>query len=151
MMRDLQRAYDDPLESETNGFSHKLISRRLKDRFNGCWREHPVNTRHWQYNPAFMHPDDLSSLGLAEGDLVEIRSRRGAIKGVAMAETNLLSGVVSMSHSWGANPDENADPLVVGANTGLLTDSTVDCDPYSAMPRMSSIPVNINLIERRSI
>jgi hypothetical protein len=54
----------------------------------------------------------------------------------------------SMPHSWGRIPDEEPDPMGIGANTGLLKNMAVDYDPYSAMPRMSSIPVNITFIDR---
>jgi anaerobic selenocysteine-containing dehydrogenase len=149
MMADMQRAYEGPDESETQGFSHRLISRRLKDRYNSSWRHHKVSVRQWTYNPAFMNPTDLAKLGIADGDIVEIRSRHGAIRGVVEADATVRTGVISMSHAWGKNPDETADPLGMGANTGLLTDTTTDYDIYSAMPRMSSIPVNISLFEKR--
>lgn len=150
MMEDLQRAYDDLSESETREFDFRVVGRRLKDRHNSAWREHTLSTRKWLYNPAFMNPNDLTALGLGEGDIVEIRSRRGAIKGVVEVEKTMLAGVIAMTHCWGGNPEEDADPLTRGANTGLLTDNTVDYDPYSAIPRMSAIPVNIKLIEKRS-
>jgi anaerobic selenocysteine-containing dehydrogenase len=143
MMADLQRAGGNDAEAEATGFRFRMVGRRLKDRFNSSWREHSVATRQWRHNPAFMHPDDMASLGLVDGDLVEIRSRRGAIKGVAETENSLLPGVIAMTHAWGGNPEDDADPLTMGANTGLLTDNTVDYDRYSAMPRMSTIPVNI--------
>lgn len=147
MMQDLQRAYAGEAESEMQDYRFKMVGRRLKDRYNSCWREHSVSTRQWTYNPAFMHPDDAASLGLADGDIVEIRSRRGAIKGVVEIEKGLLPGVIAMTHSWGGIPDDDPDPVRLGANTSLLTDTTADYDPYSAIPRMSTIPVNVRLIE----
>lgn len=149
MMTDMQRAYEGPDESEIQGFSHRLISRRLKDRYNSSWRYAQVSVRQWTYNPAFMNPKDLEQMGIADGDVIEIRSRHGAIRGVVEADATVRAGVISMSHAWGKNPDEPADPLGMGCNTGLLTDTTTDYDIYSAMPRMSSIPVNISLLEKR--
>ena len=150
MMQDLQRAYSGEALAKDNDFRFRMVGRRLKDRYNSSWREHGVSTRQWRYNPAFMHPDDVNALGLAEGDVVEIRSRRGAIKGVVACEKNLLPGVIAMTHSWGGNPEDDPDPLQLGANTGLLTDNTEDYDPYSAMPRMSTIPVNVRRLESAS-
>jgi hypothetical protein len=55
-----------------------------------------------------------------------------------------------MTHAWGGSPEDEIDPIEFGANTGLLTDNTLDCDYFSAMPRMSTIPVKVRLIEKRS-
>ena len=90
----------------------------------------------------------MAELGLADGDVVEIRSRRAAITGVVESEHTLLSGVIAMTHAWGSNPEDDGDPLA-GGNTGRLTDNTIDYDPYSSIPRMSTIPVNISLLEKR--
>lgn len=147
MMDDLLRAGGDAqCSSVGDEFSYKLISRRMKDRYNSCWRHHEISVRKWAYNPAFMNPRDLDDLGLIPGDVIEIRSRRGAITGVVEAEEGLLPGVISMAHAWGQNPDEKSDPLKMGANTGFLIDNSVDYDPYSAIPQMSSIPVNVALV-----
>jgi anaerobic selenocysteine-containing dehydrogenase len=147
MMQDLQRAFAGDAQAKDTAFRFRMVGRRLKDRYNSSWREHPVSTRQWAHNPTFIHPDDAAALGLADGDVVEIRSRRGAILGVVEIERTLLPGVVAMTHAWGGNPEDDPDPLRRGANTGLLTDTTADFDPYSAMPRMSTIPVNISLIK----
>ena len=148
MMKDIQRAYAGDADAAGDGFRFRLVGRRLKDRYSSSWREHPVTTRHWLYNPAFMNPDDMAELGLADGDVVEIRSRRAAITGVVESEHTLLSGVIAMTHAWGSNPEDDGDPLA-GGNTGRLTDNTIDYDPYSSIPRMSTIPVNISLLEKR--
>jgi anaerobic selenocysteine-containing dehydrogenase len=94
------------------------------------------------YNPAFMNPADLERLGLAPGDLVEIRSRHGRIVGVVERDPDVRRGVVSMAHAFGAEPGVDADPREFGANTGRLA-SLDEADRYSAIPRMSAIPVEI--------
>ncbi|MEZ4291013.1 MAG: molybdopterin dinucleotide binding domain-containing protein [Myxococcota bacterium] len=52
----------------------------------------PVSSAGVQANPAHLHPDDLAALGLAEGDLVEIRSGRARILGVVAADATLAPG-----------------------------------------------------------
>jgi anaerobic selenocysteine-containing dehydrogenase len=150
MLQDLQRAYADVQDLNDKEFPYRLIGRRLKDRFNSAWRDHGVSTRQWPYNPAFINPEDMLGLGLASGDIIEIRSGRAAIKGVVEADRTLLSGVIAMSHAWGGSPEHDLDPVELGANTGLLTDNTKDYDYFSAMPRMSTIAVTVRLIEKRS-
>ena len=44
----------------------------------------------WPYNPAFMHPDDLVSMGLASGQIVEISSPAGSIRGIVEPDPDVI-------------------------------------------------------------
>jgi len=92
-------------------------------------------------NPAYLHPAELESRGLASGDLVKVRSRYGEIVGVVEPDPNVRRGVLAMSHCFGGNPDEPDDPLGTGANTNRLLSMDYDFDPYTGIPRMSAVPV----------
>ena len=126
-------------------FSFRLISRRLLDVHNSAGRDIPKLTRKYRYNPAFMHPDDLAELGVDPGDVIEIASDHSSILGVAEAESNLRRGLISMPHAFGDAPGAANDQQVheIGSNTGRLTSVERDYDPYTGIPRMSSIPVNV--------
>jgi anaerobic selenocysteine-containing dehydrogenase len=89
-----------------------------------------------------MHPDDLAALGLATGDTVEITSSHASILGVVEAEDRLRRGVVSMAHAFGDSP-KPSQPEAFGSNTGQLSPVDRDYDPYTGIPRMSTIPVNV--------
>jgi anaerobic selenocysteine-containing dehydrogenase len=134
-------------EPEAADFPLKLISRRLHDVVNSSWHENPAQLRKWRYNPAFINPVDLASLGIETGDVLEIRSRRGMIRGVAEASPEVRPGCVSMSHSWGRNPDEPEDPLANGGNTGRLAATDRGFDAYTGIPIMSAIPVRVSRVE----
>src|SRR5262249_8528710 len=95
------------------------------------------------YNPAFMHPDDLARLGIAAGEQVEIRSEYDTITGIAEADAELRTGMVSMSHNFGGNPGENADPPSDGATTNRLLRNDVEYDRYTGQPRMGALPVAV--------
>jgi anaerobic selenocysteine-containing dehydrogenase len=95
------------------------------------------------FNPAYMHPDDLESLGLETGDRVEVRSARAAIEAIAQADDTLRRGIVSISHNWGGPPQGDGDVEEIGANSGRLIANDVDFDPFSGQPRMSNVPVNV--------
>ena len=71
----------------------------------GC--DEPGQQRGLTTNPAYMHPLDIDGLGLAAGDLVEIRSPHAGIRGIVEADANLRRGLVSMTHSWGDAPDRD--------------------------------------------
>jgi anaerobic selenocysteine-containing dehydrogenase len=120
-----------------------LIGRRENRVINSTGRNLPGLMRGRSYNPAFMHPDDLAALAIAPGDLVEIRSPHGVVRGVVQADGDLRHGIVSMSHGFGRNPGEPEDPRVDGANTNRLFRTDVDYDPITGMPRMGALPVAV--------
>jgi anaerobic selenocysteine-containing dehydrogenase len=67
----------------------------------------PETHRGREYNPAFVHPDDLADLGLCSGDAVTITSRSASIPAVVEADRTLRRGLVSMSHGYGDAPDRD--------------------------------------------
>jgi anaerobic selenocysteine-containing dehydrogenase len=90
-----------------------------------------------------MNPEDLADLGIAEGDVVEIHSNYDMILGVVEIESDLRRDVLSMAHGFGDAPGHDEDVYRGGSNTGRLTDSTVDFERYTGLPRMSAIPVKV--------
>jgi anaerobic selenocysteine-containing dehydrogenase len=142
VLGELAEVAAEPLERDT-GFRFRLISRRLPNVYNSTGRDMPRLTRRGSHNPAFMHPDDLESLGLVSGDVVEIRSDHAAILGVVQAAPDVRPGVISMAHSFGDAPEHDARVREIGGNTGRLASVDRSYDPHSGMPRMSAIPVNV--------
>ncbi|MCG8588587.1 MAG: hypothetical protein MJE66_04785, partial [Proteobacteria bacterium] len=124
-------------------YSHRLISRRLLHVYNSSGRDLKALRARGTTNPAFMHPDDLTDLGLADGDLVELRSPHGRIPAVVEATDELARGVVSMAHAWGAGPEDDAKVREIGAPTNRLVDDESDFDPITGMARQSAIPINV--------
>ena len=61
-----------------------------------------------------------------------------------------LVRLVSMSHSWGGSPDPAAkvDDKVreMGSNTNRLIDNRNQTERYSAMPRLSTVPIQVRRI-----
>jgi anaerobic selenocysteine-containing dehydrogenase len=124
-------------------FTHRLSVRRMREVSNTMYREIPAIHRRRPYNPAWMNPRDLAAMGFAAGDRVEIVSDHGRIAAIVQDDETVRPGVVSMSHGWGALPDEAADCAEHGSSTSLLVSSERDYDAINAMPRQSAIPVNI--------
>lgn len=127
-----------------------LISRRLAHVYNSSGRDIEALTKGTSYNPAFVHPEDIAALGLAEGDVVRISSERASILGVLAAAPEVRRGVVSMAHCFGDAPDRDGEFKQIGSNTGRLVDTTVHYDPHTGIPRMSAIPVSIEPAGRSS-
>jgi anaerobic selenocysteine-containing dehydrogenase len=155
MLTDLREiAGEAPLRSGETGsraderWPFRLVSRRQMNVLNSTGRDIRGQHRGVTTNPAHLHPDDLAALGLAEGDLIEIRSERAAILGVIGVDPHLRRGLVSMTHSWGDVPERDAEVREIGANTGRLSAVDRDFEPYTGLPRMSNIPVSIERVTR---
>ncbi len=100
------------------------------------------------YNPAYMHSGDIAGLGLNDGDQIQLSSTHGSIPAIIEASDDVKPGVISMAHSWGGTPDPSAgvDGKVesMGSNTNRLINNRDQTEKYSAMPRLSTIPVKIS-------
>jgi anaerobic selenocysteine-containing dehydrogenase len=123
--------------------SHLLISRRMPNHYNSYGTDFESLRSRYGTNPAFMHPEDLEALRVAKGDRLVIRSAHGEVEAMAWPDPGLRRGLVSMSHCWGDSPDLDDPHAEPGANTGRLSSVEVDYDPYSGIPRMSSIAVDV--------
>ena len=124
-------------------FTHRLVSRRLREVMNTTYRHLPSTRRKFRYNPAYMHSSDIASQGLAAGDRVEIESDHGRIPAIVAPDDTVLPGVISMSHGWGGLPEEELNYEDSGAATTLLISTDRDVEAINSMPRMSAIPVRI--------
>jgi anaerobic selenocysteine-containing dehydrogenase len=124
-------------------FSHLLISRRLKHVYNSSGQQLPTIKKKGTTNPAYMHPEDVSELGIQDGDIVQISSRHGQILGVVAPAADVKRGVVSMAHAWGGLPGNDGDVREVGSSTNRLLSNEREFDPITGMARQSAIPVNV--------
>ncbi len=146
MMRELDALATPQAVAAPAGYDFRMICRRVVGALNSSGRDLPRMQRK-PWNPAFMHPRDLEALGLAPGDVAEIRSEHGSILGVVEADRSLRRGLVSMSHSFGDVPGTGKDFRRVGSNTSQLTRVDADYDRYTGMPRMSNVPVRVTPYE----
>lgn len=150
MMGELEEIADENTGTPSP-YAFRVISRRLSDVLNSCWHDHEPLKRRFRYNPAFMNPDDMADAGLAPRDVIEISSARAAIFGIVEPAPDVKRGCISMTHAWGRNPGEEDAPLAEGSNTGRLTSTDEDFDPYTGIPRMSTIPVNIRKVSDSNV
>ena len=149
MLEELQEAVmrmDAP--EKDDAFPYRVISRRLRDIHNSNWHENAAQRLRMPHHPAFMNPDDMADLGIAEGDVVELESARAAISCVAVEAPDVRAGCLSVPHAWGVNPDEKDDPLGAGGNTGRLSYNDRDFDKRTGIPLMSAIPVRVRKIPK---
>ncbi|MGB6206562.1 molybdopterin-dependent oxidoreductase [Mycobacterium sp.] len=119
-------------------------------------RRHLRSNNTWMHNvPALMkgkdrctlliHPDDAARCGVADDDVVTVKSAAGEIKVPVEVTDAIKPGVVSMPHGWGHGKPgtrmsvANNSP---GANTNALSPATFIDEP-SGNGALNGIPVTI--------
>ncbi len=126
----------------------QLISKRTHSTHNS-WTQNIdalTNGEHNRSNYLYMHPQDSARLGLAEGDVADIRSETATIRLPVKLLPELMPGTVSVPHGWG---HQHAAGLSVasrlaGANVNLLmADGPDNIEPLSGMAHLSGIPVEV--------
>lgn len=148
MMADLEAIVTSAAPHRDDDHPLRLIVRRMAHVMNSPTVAAPTGKP--TFNPASLHPDDLSELGIDDGALVEIRSRRASVVAVAQADATLRPGTVSMTHSFGDLPGQDDDVRRCGTSVGRLIADDVAFDPYSGQPRMSNIPVRVVALGERA-
>jgi len=125
-------------------YPYRLVCRRLLHTYNSSGQDLDKLRRKWSYNPASMHPDDLEREGLVGGDLVEITSKTGSIRGIVQPDDTLRTGLVSMPHAFGGLPGEQDKNIrEFGTNPSRLLRVDGEMDHYTGQPRMSNLPVRV--------
>ncbi|MNQ99160.1 Assimilatory nitrate reductase catalytic subunit [compost metagenome] len=119
-------------------------------------RRHVRSNNSWMHNyhrlvkgkprhQLLMHPDDLHSRGLVDGQRVRVSSRVGMIEVEVAASSDMMPGVVSLPHGWGhARPGvqmeiARAQP---GASANDLTDER-HFDAVSGNAALNGVPVQV--------
>ena len=84
---------------------------------------------------AFLHPDDLSRLGLSTGDAIWVRTELGRIRFTASADIGVKPGVVHIYHD---DPDGHVNRLIPDTWT----------DPISGFPGFRSLRCAVDKAEK---
>ncbi len=97
-------------------------------------------------NHLHVHPDDAARLGLADGDIADVRSKTDVVRLPVKLLSDLLPGTVALPHGWG---HQHARGLThasrtAGVNVNLLSADGPDAvDPVSGMAHLTGIPVEV--------
>jgi anaerobic selenocysteine-containing dehydrogenase len=117
-------------------------------------RRHVRSNNSWMHNyhrlvkgkprhHLLMHPDDLVSRGLVDGQTVRVSSRVGVIEVQVLGTTDMMPGVVSLPHGWGhARPGVQMEIArgQPGVNANDLTDER-QLDVLSGNAALNGVPV----------
>ena len=111
-----------------------LICRRNPHVYNSYCHDFPQAPAD---NPAWLHPDDMDSAGLRQGQQVLVTSAAGSVTARLEPDDTMRHGVVSMSHGFGGKS---------GSAVAQLLTTKGSTDRYTRMPQMTAIPVSINAV-----
>jgi len=129
--------------SDMTAYPFRLVSRRLKHVLNSTGTELPALAKKGTTNLAYMNPLDLASLGISDGDIIEISSPRAVLHGVVEGAGDVKQGVISMAHSWGGRSLTDEKVRDIGSPTSRLVSVDVGHDPVTGMVVSSAIPVAV--------
>lgn len=122
-----------------------LVSRR-RLRSNNTWLHNvPALMKGKDRCTLLIHPDDAARCGVADNDIVTVKSEAGEIRVPVEITDAIKPGVVSMPHGWGHGQPgtrmtvANGSP---GANTNVLSPPTF-VDQPSGNGVLNGIPVTI--------
>lgn len=144
MMQELAEVAAAPARAQADAdYPLLLVPRRVNHLVNSYGRNNAMLNSRQPSNPISLHPADAAQLGLADGDEVEVRSRFDRITALVELDADIRPGVASMTHCYGANPDEPADAAREGANIGRLMSVDDYPDPVTGIPRMGALPIQV--------
>jgi anaerobic selenocysteine-containing dehydrogenase len=125
-------------------YSHQLIGFRSKYVLNSFGRNLPaLSEKAGTTNPANIHPDDLTAMGIDDDSEILIHSKFGSIPAIVKSNERIKPGVIAMHHCWGVTPGQQASVREVGANINMLVSGSEGLQNYTGMTRSSGIRVNI--------
>ena len=128
--------YSPPAETPDAEYPIRLTTGRLRDQWHSMTRTGLV-ARLFSHSPepeVLLHKNTLLDLGLADGDLTRVSSRRGSIVLKARASSDMRPGDAFVAMHWGGR-------FMGGDGTNALTVSAFD--PHSKQPELKHAAVRI--------
>ena len=127
--------YTAPIEMPDEDYPFTLTTGRRYESYNthSQTRYYPENVKIKQTEETVdIHPEDAAKLGIQDGEVVEVSSRRGSLKVKAMVTDQVVPGLVFMSFHWSEVP------------TNVLTIN--EFDPISGTAEFKACAVSIKAI-----
>lgn len=119
-------------------------------------RRHVRSNNSWMHNyhrlvkgkprhQLLMHPDDLASRGLSDGQRVRVSSRVGQIEVEVLGSLDMMKGVVSLPHGWGHARPGVQMTIASGQPGSSANDLTDECqlDELSGNAALNGVPVTV--------
>jgi anaerobic selenocysteine-containing dehydrogenase len=136
---------------ETSAEGLLLIGRRHLKSNNSWFRNVPRMAGGVNRCTLLVHPDDAGRLGLDGGGRATVRSRVGEVEATVEVSADVMPGVVSLPHGWGAPDEPGRAPSVAerevaraagGASVNDLTDEALHC-AITGNAGLNGVPVEV--------
>ncbi|MEY2844397.1 MAG: hypothetical protein RI920_2434, partial [Pseudomonadota bacterium] len=139
-------AHQPPREAADADYPFALNTGRLRDQWHGMSRTGTLGRLfgHVSEPSVDLHPEDMKALGLQDGDLVRVRSRRGQVLIAAQASSAQARGQAYIAMHWGSEFLGGRDPQQAGqglAGVNALTQPAF-C-PTSKQPELKHAAVAV--------
>ena len=125
-----------------------LVSRRQLRSLNSWMHNVDTLVRGKERCTLQLHVDDAARLGIAAGDLVEVRSASGVVQAPAEPVADIRPGVVCLPHGWGHGlPGTRLQTAAAhpGVNINLLSPGPL-VDEASGNAVLNGIPVQLRRV-----
>ena len=136
----------DNLILNFEGSGLQLIGRRTVRSCNSWMHNVEVLVRGRDRCTLQLHPEDAGRLGIADGAVVRVASRVGALEVPAEVTDEVRTGVVSLPHGYGHGLPGTRGEVAArkpGVNSNWLTDAE-PMDPLSGNAVLNGIPVEVS-------
>jgi anaerobic selenocysteine-containing dehydrogenase len=143
MLADLARFNSDLAATANTGL--RLIGRRHVRSNNSWMHNYHRLVKGKSRDQLLMHPDDLASRGLTNGQTVELTSRIGTLNVAVESSIDVMPGVVCLPHGFGHNRD-GARLGIANAHAGASYNDISDelfLDAVSGNAAMNGIAVEV--------
>ncbi len=132
----LFRDYIEPADIRDNEYPFILMTGRMEWHFNSRTRTGrvPHLNNAAPDNIVNLHPKDAEMLGISEGELIKVTSRRGMVKGIGRITDSVQEGTVYMNFHFGKSIGESED---TAAN--LVTNPVYDIHSKQPEFKFSSV------------
>ncbi|MCP4713045.1 MAG: molybdopterin oxidoreductase family protein [Planctomycetes bacterium] len=134
----LDRDYIEPAEMPDNEYPFILITGRLTGHFNTRTRTGRSPKLNAIAPDGFIeiHPEDAACQGIAEGDAVEVTSRRGSLRLPARLDDRILSGTIFLPWHYGS-----ALWVAEGKLANLVTNTVYDIHSKQPEYKFSAVKI----------
>ena len=138
----LRRCLDAP---QDQGFPFSLIGRRDLRSANSWLHNIPKLMAGKRCRALRMHPSDAAGLGIADGEVVTVRSRIGELQAELRISDEVMRGVVSLPHGWGHRHPTNRKLAVrePGPEYNALIDQR-QMEALAGMALLNGYPVAVD-------
>ncbi len=129
------------------GFPLRLIGMREPRSENSWLHNSPLLMRGNPVQRALMHTDDAAARGIADGDVIQVRSPYGQIALPVRLTDDIVTGTVAIPHGWGHDGTGGwrLANQAGGVNVNLLMSSDpADVEPLAGMSWLTGIPVEVS-------